>query len=84
MAANFHKQKGDVLAGSYALRAPDGAIIEVRHFYKPAPGLPAKAGRMTAEEAEVCEGIVSLMTDKFGEYMRAAQAQGRKRSGKRD
>lgn len=74
MAARYERQKGDVLAGVVGLRAPDGSIIKTTQFYKPTEEPTTRAGQMTENEKEVCEGIVSTMTDLFGEYVRAAQA----------
>lgn len=79
MAARYQKQKGDVLAGVIGLRAPDGSIISNTKFYKPAEDAPAKAGQLTAEEKEVCEGIVSTMTDLFGQYIEGVKKLERKK-----
>ena len=79
MSAHYEKQKGDVLAGVIGVRAPDGSIIHNAKFYKPTEDAPAKAGQLTIEEKEVCEGIVSTMVDLFGQYVEGVKAQERKK-----
>ena len=85
MPAHYEKQKGEVQVGVIGFRGPDGSVICTRPFYKPAEEVGVNEGKLTDGEKEVCEGIVSTMTDLFKQYVEGVkklEREQKKRKGK--
>ena len=71
-AIKIKRTRGEPREGTLLLRAPDGSITKVIHFYTDDPPLGERK-KMTPAEEDVCEGIIRDMSVWFHNYIEAAQ-----------
>ena len=72
MAIKIPRKSGEPRHGVVDIRAPDGSVIRTVQFYtdeNPFEG----GGKITDDEKDICDGIVSYMAEKFGKYVEATK-----------